>query len=207
MSLHTYLAFVAAAAVVLVIPGPTIMLVTSQAMTCGRRAVLPLAVGVMLGDLTAMTTSLLGLGAVLAASAALFQLFKWIGAIYLVYLGLRLWRTPVDPCGLPAAALPGGRSLLSGAFVVTALNPKGIAFFIAFLPQFVEAGRPLPAQLCLLGATFVVMAFVNAVVYGLFAGHLRDTLKSVGARRWFNRCGAAALVGAGLLTATVRRSA
>ena len=91
MSLETYGAFVIAAMIVLVIPGPTIILVISQSAGHGRRALLPLAAGVTLGDFTAMTLSILGLGAVLAASAALFSILKWIGAVYLIFLGIKLY--------------------------------------------------------------------------------------------------------------------
>ena len=92
MSIETWLAFSAASAVLLVIPGPTILLVISYALGQGMRAALPLAVGVALGDLTAMTLSMLGVGALLAASAMLFTALKWIGAAYLVWLGIKLWR-------------------------------------------------------------------------------------------------------------------
>jgi threonine/homoserine/homoserine lactone efflux protein len=91
MILETWIAYVIAASIVLVIPGPTIILVTSQAIAHGRWAVLPLAAGVTVGDFTAMTLSLLGLGAILAASAALFSFLKWVGAIYLVFLGVKLY--------------------------------------------------------------------------------------------------------------------
>ncbi len=102
-----------------------------------------------------MTLSFLGLGALLATSAILFGVFKWIGAAYLVYLGVTLWRA--NP---KASTLPSGNkrksalSLLKSAFIVTALNPKGIAFFAAFLPQFIDQAKPAVPQLTLLGGTF-----------------------------------------------------
>ena len=92
MSIEIWIAFTLAAMVVLIVPGPTIILVISQAIAHGRRAVVPLTAGVTLGDFTAMTVSLLGLGAILASSAALFSMLKWIGAAYLIYLGIKLWR-------------------------------------------------------------------------------------------------------------------
>jgi threonine/homoserine/homoserine lactone efflux protein len=93
VSIEIWVTFVLAAMVLLIIPGPTIILVISQAIAHGRRAVLPLVVGVTLGDFTAMTLSLLGLGAILASSAALFSVLKWIGVVYLIYLGIKLWRS------------------------------------------------------------------------------------------------------------------
>jgi threonine/homoserine/homoserine lactone efflux protein len=119
----------------LIIPGPTIILVISQSIAHGRKAVLPLSAGVVAGDFTAMTLSLLGLGAVLASSAALFSIFV---------------RTQSHT-----------------------------------LEQFV-----------ILGATFLVLAGVNAMLYGFFAGRLRDAMLKTGIRRLFNRCGGSALVGA-----------
>ena len=96
MPLDHWLAFAAASAVLLAIPGPTVLLVISYALGHGRRPAAAIVAGVALGDLTAMTASVLGLGAVLAASAAIFTALRWIGGAYLVYLGIRLWRAPVE---------------------------------------------------------------------------------------------------------------
>src|SRR6188508_1827625 len=92
MTLSLWLAFVAASSILLVIPGPTVLLVVSYALGQGWRTALPMAIGVALGDFTAMTLSMLGLGALLATSATLFTILKWVGAIYLIWLGLKLWR-------------------------------------------------------------------------------------------------------------------
>ena len=92
MSFEAWAAFAAASTILLVIPGPTVLLVVSYALGQGWRTALPMAVGVALGDFTAMTLSMLGLGALLATSATLFTVLKWLGAAYLVYLGVKLWR-------------------------------------------------------------------------------------------------------------------
>jgi homoserine/homoserine lactone efflux protein len=207
MSLETYIAFAVAAMIVLVIPGPTIILVISQAVAHGRRAVLPLAAGVTLGDFTAMTFSLLGLGAVLAASAALFSVLKWIGAGYLVYLGIKLWVAGSEMTETGSAVTGAtNNSLFKSAFIVTALNPKSIAFFVAFLPQFVNPRGKTMNQLVILGSTFLVLAFLNSALYAFFAGRLRDVIQDSRVSRWFNRCGGTALIGAGIFTATIQRS-
>jgi threonine/homoserine/homoserine lactone efflux protein len=207
MSIELWTAFVLAATVVLIVPGPTILLVISQSVAHGRKAVLPLATGVALGDLIALTFSLMGLGALLASSAALFAILKWIGAAYLIYLGIKLWRSNPEPTGMEVSMPQATVALLiKRAFIVTALNPKSIAFFVAFLPQFVSTQRHAAEQFVILGATFVLLAWVNAMVYGLFAGQLRDALLSVGIHRLLNRCGGGALIGAGVLTATLQRT-
>jgi threonine/homoserine/homoserine lactone efflux protein len=207
MSLQAYGAFVIAASIVLLIPGPTIILVITRAAGHGKRALWPLTAGVTLGDFTAMTLSLMGLGAVLATSAAWFTTLKWIGAGYLVYLGIKLWRTkpPAVEASLPVTNL-SARRLLADAYLVTALNPKSIAFFVAFLPQFVTPGKPVLLQLLMLGGTFLALASLNAFLYGLFAGRLRGALDHPRMRRWFQRCGGSALIGAGIFTAALKRT-
>jgi threonine/homoserine/homoserine lactone efflux protein len=207
VSIEIWVAFVLAAMVVLIIPGPTIILVISQAIAHGRRAVLPLVVGVTLGDFTAMTLSILGLGAILASSAALFSVLKWIGAAYLIYLGIKLWRSnPEKHETRLSATRTSKQSLFKGAFIVTALNPKSIAFFVAFLPQFISAQSETFPQFLVLGATFLFLAALNATLYALFAGQLRDTMQNAKVRRWFNLCGGSALIGAGVVAATLQRS-
>lgn len=207
MNLDLWIPFILATTVILIVPGPTIILVISQAVVHGRRSVLPLVAGVLLGDFTAMTLSLLGLGAVLSASAALFTLFKWVGAIYLIYLGFRLWKLhPEEGGGHEKETHQSGRSLFKSSFVVTALNPKSIAFFVAFLPQFITPGKPVLSQLLLLGGTFLFLATINAALYALFAGQLSDYMKQPKIRRWFNRFGGSALIGAGVFTAALQRS-
>ena len=114
-----WLAFVAAAITMLVIPGPTIMLVIGQSLGGGARNALPLAAGVALGDLTAMTLSLAGLGALLAASATAFTALKWAGAAFLLYLGVKLWRAPVTPQAVPP--LPAGQAMRQAYVVTTCL--------------------------------------------------------------------------------------
>ena len=107
MALETWLAFVAATAVMLAIPGPTILLVIGQSLGGGTRAAAPLVAGVALGDLTAMTLSLAGLGALLAASALLFSVLKYAGAAYLIWLGIRMWRALVSAAATaPVPARP-----------------------------------------------------------------------------------------------------
>jgi threonine/homoserine/homoserine lactone efflux protein len=194
------------AALVLIIPGPTITLVISYALGQGRNAAFAVVGGVALGDLTAVTLSLAGLGAVLAASAELFMLVKWIGAAYLVFLGVQLWRTKPPEAQNNDVPLHARRKMVAHAWAVTALNPSGIVFFVAFLPQFVATDRPVLPQLVLLAATFVVMATINAAAYAWLAGRARRAITRPAVMRLVNRVGAGVLVGAGVAAAaTLRR--
>lgn len=205
MLLETWLAFVAASAVLLLIPGPTILLVVSYALGQGWRAALPMAVGVALGDLTAMTLSMLGIGALMAASATLFTALKWAGAAYLIWLGVKLWRaggaTTVEARAESAA--PG--RLLFHAWLVTALNPKGIVFFVAFLPQFLDPAGDVLGQMLLFCSTFLVMAFANVLGYALVASRARVAVGNPRVIGWVNRTGGAALVGAGVASVALTR--
>jgi len=203
--MELWLSFILASSVILVIPGPTIILVISLSVAHGRRSVVPLVAGVLLGDFTAMTMSLLGLGTLLVTFTALFSLFKWVGALYLLYLGFRLWRTAETKTAVDAEPV-SRKSLFKSSYIVTALNPKSIAFFVAFLPQFIRPSEPLPEQLLLLGITFLVLATVNAALYAFFAGRISDHMQKKRPRRWFNRLGGSALIGAGCLTASIQRS-
>jgi threonine/homoserine/homoserine lactone efflux protein len=201
MAFDTWLAFLAVATAMLLIPGPTILLVVGQALGGGARNAAPLVAGVALGDLTAMTLSLAGLGALLATSATAFTMLKWAGAAYLVWLGVKLWRAPV---GSEAAAPLPPRQAMRQAYVVTALNPKGIAFFVAFVPQFVDPARPFLSQAVILVATFVALAAANAAAYAVLAGRISGAVRRPAVRRVFNRTGGAVLMGAGLAVALRR---
>ncbi len=209
MSFEHWLAFAAASAIMLAIPGPTILLVISYALGHGRRTTGATVAGVALGDFTAMTASMLGLGALLATSAAIFTVLKWVGAAYLVWLGIKLWRAPVAGAdGLPGGAAPRERPLriFAHAYVVTALNPKSIVFFVAFLPQFLDLSRPILPQMVIFEITFLVLATLNATTYALMASAARGTIRKPAVQRAVNWVGGSLLIGAGVLTAGLRRA-
>ncbi|WP_176082699.1 LysE family translocator [Martelella sp. HB161492] len=203
MDLNLWIAFAAASTALVFIPGPTVLMVLSYALSQGRRVALATAAGVAVGDLIAMTASLAGLGALVLASAELFSVLKWIGAAYLVYLGIRLYRSAgqfsPDPAAT-AATLPSKRIFLHAA-MVTALNPKSIVFFIAFVPQFVDPGQALMPQFAILISTFVGLGAANALIYALLADRLRSRLLSPAFAALVPRLGGGALTAMGLATA------
>jgi threonine/homoserine/homoserine lactone efflux protein len=210
MSVETWLAFAAASAIMLAIPGPTILLVISYALGHGRKTALATVTGVTLGDFTAMTASLAGLGALLAASSSLFTILKLIGAAYLMFLGIKLWRAPivVGPMG-DNDNLPEERPLkiLLHSYVVTALNPKSIVFFIAFVPQFLDMSKPFLPQTLILEATFLTLAALNSLVYVFVADMARGFIRKASVQRAVNRTGGTLLIAAGAVTAGYRRMA
>lgn len=201
MDLVTWIGFVAASTALLVIPGPTTLLVMSYAMGRGWRSAVPTAVGVALGDLTAMVLSMLGVGAILAASATLFTLLKWIGAAYLIWLGISLWRAGNKPEPRSAPTPGTSRGMLAKAWLVTVLNPKSIVFFVAFLPQFIDPAVAFAGQMAILVPTFVCLAFANALGYAALGARAHRAITSPRALRRLHRLGGGALIGAGVLTA------
>lgn len=206
MPVELWLAFVAASAILLIIPGPTILTVISYSMSHGRRANVPLVAAVALGDSTALVVSLLGLGALLATSAFWFTAVKWVGGLYLLYLGIRLLRAGIASTEMAAPEAPGSRwRLFANTYLVTALNPKGIVFFVAFLPQFISPAADVTRQLWVLAATFVAMAALNATLYAVFAGSARKLLSSPRAQRRFNLAGGSLLSAAGIWALMARR--
>ena len=201
MTLETWFAFALASLIAVMIPGPVVVFILGRSLGGGWRAALPTVGGVALGDSVALLASLAGLGALLAASAAAFTIAKWLGAAYLIWLGVKLWRAPVGE----AVALPA-RNAFRDAFLVTVLNPKSIAFFVAFVPQFLDPARPFLPQAVLVLVTFVGLGALNALGYALLAGKLSDAVRRVSVRRAFNRVGGAMLMGAGIATAAMRRA-
>ncbi len=207
MSIEIWLAFVAASAVLLVIPGPTILTVISYSMTHGGRARVPLVAAVALGDSTALAVSLLGLGALLATSALWFTVVKWIGGTYLIYLGIQRLRAGAVPAEFASPSTNASTTkVFANTYIVTALNPKGIIFFVAFLPQFLRPGADTGQQLWILAITFVVMATLNASLYAIFAASACRLLASPRAQRRFNVAGGTLLSLAGVWALLAKRT-
>ena len=206
MLLESWLAFTAASAVLLIIPGPTVLLVVSYALGQGWRTALPMAVGVALGDFTAMTLSMLGVGALLAASATLFAILKGIGAAYLVYLGFKLWQAGGTLDAAPRTDAVSAMRMLGHAWLVTALNPKSITFFVAFLPAFLDPHADFLTQMIVFETTFLALAFANAFGYAIVASRARRLASNARAIGVVNKVGGGLLIGAGAATVALAGS-
>lgn len=204
MANQLFLTYLVATTILVFIPGPTVLLVVSYALSHGRRSAYATIAGVLAGDVVAMALALAGVGALLRASASAFVLMKTAGAVYLLYLGIKMWRSP-SKLELPAGGETSDRRMAGDAFTVTVLNPKSGIFFVAFLPQFFDAGRPLLPQTLLLGGSFLALAFASVLTWALLAAAARDALKSHRVAKAVNRLGGSALVAAGILTAALRR--
>lgn len=172
----TIAAFAAASLLLLVIPGPAVLYVVNRSVSDGRRAGLAGVAGLTLGNLVHVIAASVGLSAVLATSAAAFNTVKWLGAGYLVYIGVRTLMRPAPTIAVDQPAVSVRRSFTQGV-VVNVLNPKVALFFLSFLPQFIrpEVGRP-GIQALVLGLVFVAIGFCTDGTYSLVASQLRDVL-------------------------------
>lgn len=197
MSLEVWITFAVTSALLLVIPGPTILTVISYSIAHGSRASLALVTAVCLGDSTALALSILGLGAILSASAFWFSVVKISGGLYLLYLAFSLLRAGVLPIDVEKQEA-SDKNLFFHTWLVTALNPKGIVFFVAFLPQFIDPGQNVSIQLWMLSATFVALAAINTFLCCLFASSARQLFESAAMQRKFNLLGGSLLGVAGL---------
>lgn len=208
MDPELWLAFVAASTILLMIPGPTILLVVFYAISQGSRVALSVVAGVALGDFIAMTASLAGLGALVLASAQLFTVIKWIGALYLIWLGVRMIRSAgkSSPPKIEEMEARSQKHMFWHAAGVTALNPKSIVFFIAFVPQFIDVNAPLFTQFSILIATFVGLAAANALLYALLADKMRERFLKPAIIPWMTRAGGATLIAMGASVAAFRRA-
>ncbi|KQT11003.1 LysE family translocator [Ramlibacter sp. Leaf400] len=201
MSSPTYLLYLAAVGLLIVTPGPTMLMTLANAVNHGPARALVSSAGALTASLGAMALSALGLGAVLAASEAAFTVLKVLGAAYLVWLGIKTFRGG-DALSLGSAApAPAHRSLFMQGLLVGASNPKSLLFFAAFFPQFIDPAAPVLPQFALLSFTFVAGDFLMLVACALGVGRFAGWLRQAGVVRWINRvCGSLfALMGALLL--------
>ena len=202
MPLETWLAYTLVTTTFLLIPGPTIILVISYSLLRGRQAVIALVLGVGLGDLTAMSLSFLGVGVLLHTVATAFYLIKWLGAAYLIWLGIKMWCSASEFTDLDKKTRSHAwREIFSSAYITTALNPKSIVFFLAFIPQFIEPELPFTTQAVILGATFFVLAIISVLGYAALAIYAGQQLHLPLIQRWTHRIGGGLLIGAGGMTA------
>jgi threonine/homoserine/homoserine lactone efflux protein len=203
------LAFLLAGVVLVAIPGPSVLFIVGRALAHGRRAALTSVAGNTTGVALIVVAVALGVGAVAAASAAVFSVLKLVGAAYLVYLGVQTWRRRGDlaaALGRTGGPAPGRRVFWQGV-AVGATNPKVLVLFVALLPQFTDpdAGSP-GVQMLVLGLLFAVLAAVLDSVWGLAAGAARDWFAtSPGRLRRVGGTGGLMMIGLGVTLALTGR--
>lgn len=198
-----YLTFVAAVALLMVIPGPNVALIVAHSVAYGARYGLLTVAGTSAAMLVQLGLVALGLSHALGTLGAWFEGLRWLGAAYLVWLGLAQWRAPaVDLSRHPPAPRSPG-AILARALLVSLTNPKTLLFYGAFFPQFVRADVPLEPQVAILSVTFVALAILLDGAWALAAGRARPLLAARGRLR--NRLSGGLLMGAGAVLAFARQ--
>ena len=205
MEIEVYLTFVLTTTVLILLPGPSVMLTVAHSLSFGVRAALMTVAGTTLAIVLQLLITALGMTSVLLVVAEWFDVLRWGGVLYLIYLGIGQWRAGGEAAKGDALAEVSPRSLFWHGFVVSATNPKSLFFYVAFFPQFIDAGADLAFQLSVLCLTFLVIAAVLTAGYAILAGQVRGWFQ--GSRECLrNRLAGTLLIGAGIGLALVRRS-
>lgn len=207
MSWTMWLAFLAAALVIAVSPGPGAVLSMSTGLRYGYAAALRAIAGLQIALLLQLCVVALGLGAVLATSEAAFAVVKFAGAAYLIWLGVQKWRSPPEPIGGDGEGLrvQSRRQLYAQGILVNLTNPKAIVFIAALVPQFIVPDQPQWPQFAIIGATMVAVDMMVMSCYALLATRFRPLLRNPRLLRLQNRIFGGLFVGAGAMLAASSR--
>ncbi|MEN3030521.1 LysE family translocator [Chromobacterium amazonense] len=208
MSLQTWLLFVTTVFFVSATPGPNMLLAMTHGIHYGVRRTLMTCLGLMTALGLIMAGSVAGLGALLATSELLFSIVKYAGALYLVYLGVKTWRSlpqPVAELREDDSGKHGPWALFRHGFLVAMSNPKAFIFFTALFPQFMNAHQPQGPQLAILAATFYLIESCWQLTYASSGARLARWLNSASRLRMVNRFSGGAFVGAGVLLTGLSR--
>ncbi|WP_417834953.1 LysE family translocator [Thalassospira xiamenensis] len=211
MQLDTWLLFSGAALALSMAPGPNNLLAMFNGARHGVASAAIGGAGRLLAFALMIVVTAMGLGMVLAASETAFMIIKWGGAIYLVYLGLKSWRTKVAEPEIPGdsvgfVAHPGAMTLARTEFLTAIGNPKAILIFTAFFPQFLDQAGSYGPQFAIMGVTFIAMEACVLLGYGLVGGQVKGLIRSARHMRWLNRISGSLLIAAGVLLALTDRT-
>lgn len=198
-----FTAFLLITFVLVIVPGPIVTLVITTGATRGVRAALVTVAGTTLGNAVLLACIAFGLSWILRTSAEAFEILRWIGAAYLVWLGIQAWRQAGE---MGEIAPPRDRVYISRGFLVAMTNPKTIAFFTAFLPQFVDPNLSTQYQLAVMCVVSVVMAAATDAFWAVTAGAGRTFFLKWTPTRWLGRLSGVVLIGGGVWLSLARRS-
>jgi homoserine/homoserine lactone efflux protein len=204
MNWELFAAFLVITTVLVITPGPIVTLVIATGAREGMRAALTTVVGTTLGNALLLAAIAFGLSWVVRNAATLFEILRWIGAAYLIWLGIQAWRHAGET---GAASLPRGHVHVWRGFAVALSNPKTIAFFTAFLPQFVDPGLPVEPQLALMCTVSVVLAAITDSGWAVAAGLGRAWFMQSWRAKLLGRLSGMALIGGGVWLSLARRPA
>lgn len=208
MDIHLFFAFCLAFTILAILPGPIVTLVVANSLNYGTRSGLATVTGANVGNTLLLGAIAVGLVTIFSLVSEVFAVVRWIGAGYLIWLGVKAWRaSPDETSAVPSSTTPrSDRAVFLQGFVVAVTNPKAITFFIAFLPQFVDPHLPAAPQLLALSTASVVIGVLSDGVYALLAGRVRGWLTAPGRRRLQSQLAGTLLIGTGCGLLLVGRS-
>jgi homoserine/homoserine lactone efflux protein len=206
MDIELYLAFVAATAVLVVMPGPIVTLVVANSVTYGTRPALSTVAGAQSGHFLLLLVVAAGMTSLMHVLAEGFEWLRWIGVAYLVWLGLQRWLATPAADADPAVLAVSGRRLFWQGFLVSITNPKTLFFYAAFFPQFVDPTAPPALQMTVLCGTFLVVATLFDSGYAILAGRARGWLRDRRRMKICDRVIGTFLIAAGAWLALARRA-
>ena len=204
MDPHVYLAFVVATAIMIALPGPSVLLTVAHGISFGWRPALATVAGETMGIAVQLLVAAIGLTSLLNVVAGALEWVRWAGAAYLVYLGIRQWRSAGEPLAVDTSSVSRSNLFVQG-LVITIPNPKSLIFIAAFLPQFIDLARPLGVQFALIVPTFLVITFVVTSVWALAAGKAAGFLQRRRAFQSLLRTAGGLMIIAGAGLALARR--
>ncbi len=198
MNLHLFLAYCFAVAILVLMPGPVVTLVVANSFSHGSRSGLATVAGASIGNAILLGVTAVGLVGFFALLSEIFEVVRWAGAAYLIWLGVKAWRAHgAQGLAIVPAAKRSSRAVFVQGFLIAITNPKAIVFYIAFLPQFVDSHLPAGPQLVVMIGTMIVMALLSDSAYALLAGHARGWFTAPGWHRLQSRITGTLLIGVG----------
>ena len=204
MEIQVYLAFVVATAIMIALPGPSVLLTVAHSISFGWQHALSTVAGATIGIAVQLVVAAIGLTSLLNVVADAFEWVRWAGAAYLVYLGFKQWRSAGEPPKVDTSSVSKANLLVQG-LAITIPNPKSLIFIAAFLPQFIDAARPPGLQFAIVVPTFLAITFTVTSIWALVAGKARGFLQRRRAFKAVSRTAGGLMIVAGAGLALARR--
>ena len=204
MEIQVYLAFVVATTIMIALPGPSVLLTVAHSISFGWQHALSTVAGATIGIAIQLIVAAIGLTSLLNVVADAFEWIRWAGAAYLVYLGIKQWRSASEPLEIDTSSVSKTNLFVQG-LVVTIPNPKSLIFIAAFLPQFIDAARPFGLQFSFIVPTFLVITFTVTSIWAMVAGKVRGFLQRQQAFKSVSRTAGGLMIIAGVGLVLARR--
>lgn len=205
MEFHIFIAFAAATSIMIALPGPSVILTIAHSISFGWRPAIATVAGETAGIAVQLLIAAVGFVSILNYAAQAFECIRWVGAVYLIYLGIKQWKSANNPIEIHQSKV-SKKNLFVQGLIITIPNPKSLLFIAAFLPQFIDPTRPVITQFSIIVPTFLIITFTITSVWALAAGSARVFLGSRKSIRAVSKTSGGLMVLAGIGLAAARRN-